>query len=72
MAHMPSFGVERMTEVYVVGYGDDGYEPQYFIVAVYTNKQKADELRQSLQQAHKGDYQFLDTFELDPVKVEIT
>jgi len=59
--------------VYLVGYiyENSRSADEIHIVAAYSepNKQKADELRQKLQQANKGDSQFVNGMELDPVSV---
>jgi len=61
-----------MTQIYIVGWASQGFgNTQVEIVAVYTNKQKADQLRQELQDKQKGGIQFLEEYELDPVTVNV-
>ena len=57
--------------VYLVGYVFENSRSadEIHIVAAYSDKQKADDLRQKLQQANKGDSQFVNGMELDPVSV---
>lgn len=61
--------------VYTVGYINEfSRSPdEIIIVAIYSEsqKQKADQLRQELEDKGKGDSQFCTAWELDPVKVDI-
>jgi len=57
-----------MTSIYIVGYTQKGaLFGGVAIVAGYTNKERADNLRQQLAQQNKGDEQFVVSIELDPL-----
>jgi|GEM_PF-3373908 len=62
-----------MTPIYIVGYVSQGLgnTPVNLIVG-YTNKQKADNLRDELAQANKGQEQFVVMVELDPIHVDLS
>jgi len=62
-----------MTSIYIVGYTQKGaLFDGVAIVAGYTNKERADNLRQQLAQANKGQEQFVVMIDLDPIHVDLS
>jgi len=62
-----------MTPIYIVGYVSQGLgNTPVNLVVGYTNKQKADNLRDELAQANKGQEQFVVMIDLDPIHVDLS